>query len=407
MATQPSQDLPDNVPADRVFDIDIYSPSPEGGDYHEAWAAVHRANESGLLWTPRNDGHWIATRGETITTVLSDYEHFSSRVIFVPRSSGEAHNIVPTTLDPPEHRPYRNILNNSLAPKRINQIEATFRSVAAELIDDFRLAGRCDFATQYAEHFPIRIFMRIIDLPTDDAPRLKFLADQTIRPDGQMTYEQALQGLYDYLEPHIQARRGGDGEDMLSRIVNGEVGGRPVDDREAREMCAQMLIAGLDTVVNFLSFMMLFLATHADQRAALVAAPDLIPAFVNELLRRFGIVTTGRVVRTDYDFEGVTLRAGDMVMVPTALHGIDPAINPDPLTVSITRSAARHSTFGSGNHICPGAHLARAEIRATLQEWLVRIPDFRIPTDAAPRFAGGIVACIHGLPLEWDATITH
>ncbi|WP_156680465.1 cytochrome P450 [Sphingomonas profundi] len=406
MATQPHRDLPENVPVHRLYDIDIYAPSPTGGDYFAAWAKIHAASESGLLWTPRNDGHWIATRAGTITDVLSDYEHFSNRIIFVPKSSGEAHNIVPTTLDPPEHRPYRNILNGSLAPKQVNRVEESFRPIAAELIETFRLDGRCEFATQYAELFPIRIFMRIVDLPEADAPRLKALADQTIRPDGQMTYEEALDGLYAYLQPVIDARRGTDGQDMISRIVNGEVNGRPVNDREAREMCAQMLIAGLDTVVNFLTFMMLFLATHPEPCAALVADPARIPAFINELLRRFGIVTTGRVVREDYDYQGVTLRAGDMVVVPTALHGIDPAVYPDPLAVSLDRGNARHSAFGSGNHTCPGAHLARTEIRATLQEWLAHIPIFSLAPGSELRFSGGIVACVHALPLIWDPATT-
>lgn len=406
MDSHPVPAIPDNVPSDRVYDIDIYAPSRDGGDYHEAWSAIHSASDAGLLWTPRNDGHWIATRADTITTVLSDYDHFSNRMIFVPKTSGEAHNIIPTTLDPPEHRPYRNILNSSLSPKQINRVEDTFRPIAAELIERFRLKGGCDFTTQYAELFPIRIFMRIIDRPMADAPHIKYLADQTTRPNGEMTYQEALQGLYDYLEPILSERRGGNGEDILSRIVNGEVNGRAVSEREAREMAAQMLIAGVDTVVNFLSFMMFFLATDGEERGALVADPDRIPGFINELLRRFGIVTTGRVVREDYLYEGVTLKAGDMVMVPTALHGLDPEVNPNPMQFSPTRQGARHSAFGSGNHICPGAHLARAEVRATLREWLAHIPDFTVAPGAMIQTTGGIVACMSKLPLVWNPAAT-
>jgi cytochrome P450 len=393
---------PDNVPDDRVFDIDIYMPSPDKGDYHEAWSKVHAFTDLQLIWTPKNDGHWIAVRTDAINAVLSDYEHFSNRVIFVPRSSGEAHNIIPTTLDPPEHRPYRTILNSSLAPKSVNQVEPKFRAIAGELMDAFQDRGWCNFTTEFAEHFPIRIFMEIIDLPVADAPRLKRLADQTIRPDGTMTYEQALQGMYDYLNPHLEARRGGSGGDMLSRIVNGEVNGRPVSMQEAREMGAQMLIAGLDTVVNFLGFIMAFLAVNDGERRWLAEDPKNIPGFINELLRRFGIVTTGRIVREDYMFDGVQLREGDMVMVPTGLHGIDPAVYEDPLNVRRGRTGIRHSAFGVGNHVCPGAHLARAEVLATLEEWLSRIPEFRIKRGSALQYTGGIVAHIEEVLLEWD-----
>lgn len=244
--------------------------------------------------------------------------------------------------------------------------------------------------------------MQIIDLPVEDAPKLKRLADQTIRPDGSMTYEEALQGLYDYLEPHLAQRRGGDGEDMLSRIVNGEVGGRALTMQEAREMGAQMLIAGLDTVVNFLGFMMVFLATHDHVRRHLVEDLGRIPSFINELLRRFGIVTTGRIVVKDFAYDGVQLRAGEMVMVPTGLSGIDPDLFEDPLTVQPARERIRHAAFGMGNHVCPGAHLARAEIKATLEEWLSRIPDFHVRSGHALKYSGGIVAHIEEVHLAWD-----
>lgn len=393
--------LPDNVPSDRLYDIDIYSPSSEAGDYHEAWSAVHAASEKGLLWTPRNDGHWFAARADTITTVLSDYAHFSSRILFVPKAAGEAHDLAPTTLDPPRHRPYRAIVNSGLGPKALSRIEALLPRLAAELIEGFKADGHCNFTRQYAQHFPIRIFMGIVDLPVEDALLLKSFADQTTRPDGTMTYEEALQGLNAYLEPVIEARRGGRGDDLLSKIVNGEVNGEPLDNEKAMEMCTQVLIGGLDTVVNMLSFMMLFLATHDDHRRKLVADRSRIPAFINELLRRFSIATTGRIVIEDYEFEGVTLKAGDMVMVPTTLHGLDPNINPDPLAIDLDRKGARHSVFGSGNHTCPGAHLARMEIRETLEQWLDRIPEFRLAPDIPVRYAGGIVAGVSDISLVW------
>jgi cytochrome P450 len=393
--------LPPNVPADRVYDIDIYAPSPEGDDYHKAWSAVHAASDKTLLWSPRNDGHWFATRAETITTVLSDYEHFSSRVLFVPRAAGEAHDLAPTSLDPPRHRPYRAIVNSGLGPKALARIDAFLPVLATELIETFRADGHCNFTRQYAQHFPIRIFMGIVNLPVEDAPTLKAFADQTTRPDGTMSYEDALKGINAYLEPVIEARRGGNGDDLLSKIVNGEVNGEALDNEKSMEMCTQVLIGGLDTVVNMLSFMMLFLATHETHRRELVADRSRIPAFINELLRRFSIATTGRIVVQDYDFEGISLKAGDMVMVPTTLHGLDPQVNPDPLRVDLDRKGARHSVFGSGNHTCPGAHLARMEIRATLEQWLNHIPEFRLAPGATVRYAGGIVAGVSDVSLVW------
>jgi cytochrome P450 len=170
---------------------------------------------------------------------------------------------------------------------------------------------------------------------------------------------------------------------------------------EALQLCSQVLIAGLDTVVNFLGFAMLHLATHHELRDRLAAEPALIPAAVNELLRRSPIVTIGREVRQDIAFAGVQLKAGDMVMAPTALHGLDPRANERPDEVDLKRREPAHSTFGHGDHKCPGAHLARTELVISIEEWLARVPDVTLAPGAEVTFSGGLVGCVDALPLVW------
>ena len=128
--------------------------------------------------------------------------------------------------------------------------------------------------TLIAEQLPLRIFMQIVDLPLSDLPKLKYLADQFTRPDGSLTYPEVGQLFRDYIEPIIGARRGADGEDMLSRMINGEVDGRPLTDEEAANLCIQVLVGGLDTVANFLSFVMWFLARDPKNRQTLKADPS-------------------------------------------------------------------------------------------------------------------------------------
>jgi cytochrome P450 len=309
--------------------------------------------------------------------------------------------MIPTTIDPPAHRPWRMLLSESLSPRAIRAIEPDIRATAARLIDAVRADGGCDFIPAYAERLPLEVFLAIVGLPMADAPRLKRLADHITRPDGSMPFQEAIQGFYDYLEPVIDARRGGAGADMLSRMMNGTVDGRPPTRRETLQLCGQVLIAGLDTVVNFLGFAMLHLARDPALQGRLRAAPADIPKAVDELFRRYGVVTIGREVRADMEFGGATLKAGEMVMCPSPLHGMDPRANPRPLDVDLDRVDARHSAFGQGAHKCPGAHLARVEVRVTLEQWLARVPAFGLAPGARPRFAGGIVGCVLNLPLRW------
>ncbi len=124
---------------------------------------------------------------------------------------------------------------------------------------------------------------------------------------------------------------------------------------------------------------------------------------MHELFRRFGLVVIARTVRNDIDYRGISMKAGEMVCIPTQVHGLDDKINPDPMRVDFARSRARHSGFGSGPHMCPGQELARAEVAITIQEWLKRIPDFCVAADADTNISGGIVAQVNRLVLEWDS----
>lgn len=398
---------PDHVPADRVVDFDLYAPPGVEGGFHESWATLHAPGVPDLVWSPYNGGHWIATRADKIAEVFSDYERFSCRVFIVPKSVGELHQVLPVILDPPEHRPFRLLVNKSLAPKTVSAMEARIQAFARDLIDRFHAKGRCDFVREYAEALPVSIFMSLVKLPTEDTEQLKTWTDQFVHPqEGGLSYQQVQQKIYDYLEPFIDLRLGGDGDDMLSQIINGQVSGRALTKPEMLSLSMEMLLGGLDTVVNFLGFAMLFIAQHPESRRQLLADPGLIPAAVEELLRRFPVVSLAREVRNDIVYDGVALKRGDMVAIPTPLAGIDERWNPRPFHVDFQRTSARHVTFGKGPHVCPGAHLARTEVRITLEEWLARIPDFAVAPEAHIRFRGGLVGVIDALPLVWSPDVT-
>ncbi len=406
MNAAPIAERPVHVPPDRVVDFDMYHPPDVARDFHASWLRLQAPGIADIVWTGRNGGHWIATSGRVIRQIFADFERFSSRVIVVPKAVGELHKMIPTTLDPPAHRPFRMLLNESLAPKTIDGMEGRIRSVATSLIEAVRRDGRCNFTSAYAERFPVQIFMGIVDLPVEDAPMLKRWADLMIRPDGITPFEVAKQHIYDYMAPHIAARRGGAGTDLISRLANARVAGRPLTSAESLDFASQVMIAGLDTVVNFLGFALLFLARNPAHRRQLIDEPGLIPAAVEELVRRFPVVTVAREVRSDMTYEGVELKRGDMIVIPTPLVGMDERLNPHALDVDFHRKEPQHATFGNGRHVCAGAHLARLEMRVTIEEWLARIPEFELAPGAELRFHSGIVGVIESLPLVWDVATT-
>jgi cytochrome P450 len=399
---------PDYVPDYLVVDFDIYNPpgTSSGQPLQESWKRLHTPGTPDILWTPRNEGHWILTRFDAIGKAFLDTEHFSSKVIFLPKSRGLKFKFNPVSLDPPEHGPFRALVNRAIGPQVVARLQDSIEEVASRLVDELAPRGQCDFVKDFAEPYPFRILLGLLDLPIDDVWHLKMLTDRITRPDGTMTMDEACQGFYDYLRPVIERRRANPGKDAISEMVNGLVNGRLVTVEEAQNMCAQVTLAGLDTVVNFSSFAMQFLASSPEHRRELIENPELVPKAREELLRRFSVAAVSRYIKKDVVVGGIEFREGDIVVVPPVLPGLDERVFDDPMKVDFHREGRSHMTFGYGPHTCAGASLARREIDAVLKTWLRRIPEFELASGARIMHYGGSVGAIHELPLTWDPATT-
>ncbi|MDB5675576.1 MAG: cytochrome [Sphingomonas bacterium] len=401
--------VPSHVPPHLVREIDMYSPDGIEKGYHEAWQSLQRPDMPELVWTPFTGGHWVATRGELVKEIYADPARFSSEVIFLPKEAGEKYLMVPTRMDPPEHTPYRKTLDKGLNLAQMRRVEDNVRVAAAALIDDIAPHGACEFSAAFARVFPVKVFMMLCDLPLEDVPVLSKFAEQMTRPDGATpdemaaSLEAAQRGFDTYVEPIINARRGGSGEDLITVMVNNDINGEPISQERAIGLISLLLLGGLDTVVNFLSFMMVHLARHPEIVAELRSDPLVLMRSVEEMFRRFPVVAEARMVAHDQTYRGVELKHGDMILIPTAMHGLDESANVDAMQLDLHRKRPAHSTFGGGPHRCAGMHLARMEVVVTLQEWLKRIPEFRLEPGAEPIYHSGIIAAIDNVQLEWGA----
>ena len=397
-----TETLPEHVPEHLVRDFNMYAPPGIEKDFHEAWARLLQEDDScPLVWTQQNEGHWLPTRSSIIEEILTDYSRFSSRSIILPKSHSADHGLLPTTIDPPEHHFYRKTLNHSMAPAAINAMGEDIRAIVTSLIDGFADRGECNFTQDFADILPIRVFLSMMDLPEKDIPQTKYWTDQLIRPDGTITFAEALQNLKDYIAPYVDQRMGADGTDMLSRMINTETNGRRLTREEAIKLSIQVFIAGVDTVVNLLGFVFLFLARNKPHRQQIITGQISVSGAVEEILRRFPLVTVAREVTEDMEFHGVQLKAGDMVAAPTPLAGMDNTFTPNAVAVEFGRKQGNSLTFGRGAHTCPGKNLARVELRIAIEEWLRRIPDFDVNEDAEVSFSSGIVGVVNQLNLRW------
>lgn len=401
--TSAAVERPAHVPAERVIDFDLYDFPVEGLEYQGSMRAIFEARPGDVLWSPRNGGHWIAKTNATVAKVLADSDHFSSRRIMVTTEDSDRPPLVPLQLDPPHHAGYRALLQQALSPKAVGRLGERARELSIELIEGFKRDGHCEFIGQFAQHLPIAIFMEIVGLPAEDRPLLTSIAETAMRGETEAERNEAAGKLMAYGMGKVAERRANPGADLISAIASAEVEGKPIDDFTLTGMVLLLLLGGLDTVASTLGFYAQFLATHPEHRRQLVEHPELIPNANEELLRRFPIAILAREVKADVVLGDMQLKAGDMVLVPTPMDGLDEHKFHDPLRVDFNREKpGANSTFGGGVHRCVGSMLARTELRIFLEEWLKRIPDFAIKPGTSPKVSARSVATITSLELVWD-----
>ncbi|ASG22254.1 cytochrome P450 [Nitrospirillum viridazoti] len=396
-----NMDVPAHVPPELVFDYDVYAPGPPESDFFEELYKL-KGKAPPIFWTRNNGGHWYVADAKLVNQVLRDSDSFSSRMLVVPRANNPAgEGFTPIHQDPPDHTKYRHHLSVALSRKGVAELAPGVRQLAIELIEGLKPKGGCDFMTDFAFQLPIIVFLRLVDLPEEHRLGLLEEVAKIIRPGSNKA--EVIRGLAAYLAPIVHARRENPADDLISWLSLQEIDGARMAEDKLLSMCTLLLIGGLDSVANTLGFFARFLAENPDHRRQIIDNPTAISSVVEELLRRFPTVTagTGRLCVADQQVGPALVKAGDQVIAPPAMMNFDDTTYPDPLKVDFSRRINSVGTFGQGPHRCVGANLARSELTIFLEEWLTRIPDFRLAA-GAPTFQPGINISYTRLMLDWS-----
>jgi len=363
-----------------------------------------------IAHTDRRGSTWLPTRYEDVTTIAHDVEHFSSLEVAVIPFDGEEpedpvlpYGLPPISADPPLHTWTRRLLLPWFSHQRVNGYEALTRSLCTSLIDGFVASGHADAAADYAQQIPVRVIAHILGVSDSHADMftgwvrdvLEFADDPERRIHG-------VEGLLNYFLEEIEVRRQHPGDDLLSMLLHAEVDGAPVEQSVALGAAALVLIAGVDTTWSAIGSSLWHLATHPDDRKRLVAEPEVMSFAIEDLLRAYSPVTMARIVTKDIEFAHCPMRAGDRVLMNFPAANRDPEAFVDADKVVLDRAVNRHVAFGSGIHRCAGSNLARMELRVALEEWLRRIPDFRLEEGREVTWAGGQVRGPRCLPVVFS-----
>ena len=347
----------------------------------------------------------LDSRHEDEVTVLRTPEVFTSGVEAV--QIGQVRPLIPLQIDPPDHAKYRKLLDPLFAPRRIAPLEARTRALVNDLIDAVAEDGACNFHSAVAAPLPSTVFLELLGLPVDRAAEFIALKDGIIRPPASSREEReemvAATGsqIYSVLQEVVDARLEERRDDVISGFLDAEVDGERLTPEEAIDICYLFFLAGLDTVTASLDCMLARLAQHSDERQRLVDDPATIQHAVEELLRwETPVTSVARITASDTELSGCPIAAGTLVSVMLGSANTDEAAWDDVDEVDFDRASNKHLAFGGGVHRCLGSHLARMELRVTLEEWHARIPDYRLADGVELLYSPNLRQIDH-LPLVW------
>ena len=356
-----------------------------------------------VVHTGRFLGCYLPTTYQAVKEIAYDTEHFSSRRVIVRDVRPETvQSAPPITSDPPEHKPAKQLLLPPFTPDAMKKLEPRVRAICNELIDGFIADPSVDAAAHYTRHIPVRAIAHMLGIPEKDGDLfikwIHEILELGIRDNDALM--RAIQEMGAYFAGQIEQRKKHPTDDLISTLMRArDSDGQPLPDTHVLGSLRLLLIAGIDTTWSAIGASLWHLAKTPADRIRLVAEPELMPTAIEELLRAYAPVTMAREVIKETVISGCPVKPGNMVLLSFPAANRDPAVFLDADKVVIDRQENRHAAFGLGIHRCVGSNLARMEMTVAIEEWLKRIPEFRLDPAGRVTWSEGTVRGPRQLPM--------
>ena len=390
-------------------DIDLSDPDLfASGDPHAVWTYL-RANAPVFFQSHAvGPGFWAITRYDDVVRLSSDPRlgsagGRSTTAQPAPPDSQMADVLV--TTDPPRHTQLRALVNKAFTPRSIAALEPYVQRAVDRLVDELVDADRTDFAADVASRLPFDVICELLGVLPADRPALRHAFGHFMETEkGVVGAERPTFDLGRFFLELADERRARPRDDLVTRLVQAEIDGERMTNRDVLALCALLFVAGSETTMNSISGGLLALLEHPHQRERLEADPDLWPRAIEEILRWVTPVLNGmvRTATADIEVRGVQIASGDKVTLWYPSANRDEEHFADPFVFDITRTPNDHVAFGAGQHFCLGASLARLETRVTLRTVLQRLTDIE-PDGEVTRLRSNVMHAIEHLPVRYRA----
>jgi cytochrome P450 len=365
-----------------------------------------------LVRTPVGDLAWLVPGYEDVRALLEDERLGRSHPDpeRAPRFSGSAFILGGPTGTPETERAdsarTRRVLARSFAPDRLHAMRPRVQALVDELLDG--VAGGTPPADLHAElslPLPVMVICEFLGVPAGDRPLFRTWAEESADLRDRQRATAAFGALREYMGGLIERKRERPAADLISDLVAARDEGGPLGDPEIARLATSLLLVGHESTVARIDFGILYLLVNPDQVRALAGDPSLLAGAIEEILRIAvpGEGVVPRYASADIEVGGVTVRAGDLVLLGIGPANRDRGVYPDPDRFDIARRQAPHIAFGHGAHRCLGAGLARIELQAVFGTLFRRLPTLRLalPVERLPRRSHAAPGGLAALPVTW------
>ncbi|KWT60994.1 cytochrome [Streptomyces albus subsp. albus] len=357
--------------------------------------------------TPAGDEAWLVTRHAELRAVLLDERLGSSHPdpANAPRFVRSPFlDMFLTDADPESahqlHADTRALLIPNFSAKRVRDFKPKVEAIAEEVLAEFIAHGQpADLHGQLSRPYSLTVLCELIGVPPQDRARLVELLSGLADVDAPRVAE-FQRAFFAHLEELAARKQADPGDDVMSRLC--EAGASP---ERVGGLAAMLLFAGLDAVSSHVDLGVVLLATNPEARQAALADPRVMAGAVEEILRtaKAGGSVLPRYAAADVEIGGVTIRAGELVLLDFTLPNFDEQVFDEPERFDISRSPNPHLTFGHGMWHCIGAPLARLQLRTMYTLLFTRLPGLRLglPVEELQVLGGRLSAGFSELPMRW------
>lgn len=344
---------------------------------------------------------WSLLAHEDVVRALHDPATFSNAV--------SRHPAVPNGMDPPEHTAYRRLIDPYFAPARMRAFEPACREIATELVGALVGTDPVEVMSALALPFAVRAQCAFLGWPAELHGRLIAWT----RRNHEATRAQdrpamaAIAQEFEALVGQMLDDRGGAGGadpegDVTAELMRERIDGRALTPAEIASILRNWTVGEVGTIAASVGIVVHHLARHPALQEELRDRPAGLSAAIDEILRIDGPLPASRRVTTRaVEIGGCTIPAGARVSLLWPAANRDGRVFEDPGTCRPDRDPGKNLLYGAGIHACPGAPLARLELRLVLGELLRRTASLELSPDERPRravhpasgFATLVVSC--------------